>query len=243
MTIRPEKGATRLFRVPASGHWNAEDAIDAGIVMRELDSNLGHLCEEGVRHAAWDPGTNLTSFTDNAFVSYASAQAEDVPVPASGQVASGWQMIAWDSRSARRFGPFAMVPDVGNRPVDAGPRTIRVVAELDVPVGLSNSRAVVVLTRSQSPSEIMSGLYLAAAESYPLSTGAQTYRWDLEPGTRGYVEGRPPDRMLPSAPTTTNAAASTPVRTFWVWVGFVLTEPAGALALEVLSLSAYESRE
>lgn len=245
MTIRGERAITRLYRAPASGRFADESPLDSGTVIRELDSNLAHLCEESVRHLAWDFGeTGFADFTDNDFTGLASVSSADVVIPSAAEATHAWQQIAWDNRSARRFGPFVLVPDVGDRPVAARPRSVRVVVELKIPAGLTNCHFAAVLTRGSHPDEIYSGRYIAAYEQLTVASGSQTIRCDLDPDARSVVDGSyAVSRTLPSAPAGSQSTAHTPVRTFYLWVGMVVTSVLGASTVEVLSVSAYETRE
>ena len=245
MTIRGERGITRLYRVPTSGRFADESALDAGVVICEIDNNLAHLCEESVRHLAWDVGAEgFTAFTDNDFADLVAVASADVLIPDATEAANAWQQLAWDNRSARRFGPFVLVPDVGDRPVSARPRSVRVVVEAEIPVGLTNCHFVAALTRGSHPDEIMSGRAIAAYQQLTVASGTQTLRVDLDADARSVVDGSYAiSRVIPSAPSGATSTANTPVRTFYVWCGFVVSSVLGTEAVEILSISAYETRE
>lgn len=240
MTIRGERAITRLFRVPATGHWETADALDAGIAMRELDNNSSHLCEESVRHLAMDAPGDLYTFTDTDWVSGEAIQSHDVNVPSLGDIQHAWEGLAWDNRSAYRYGPFVLVPDVGNRPVAARPRAVRVVVHLSIAAGLTVAGASAVMTRGSGADEILSGRSLVAVESAGLGAGVQTLRFDLAPDDRMLVDNAyRADRVLTSASIGTTSST---LRQYWLWVGFVLTDSGIVPAAEILSVSAYEVR-
>jgi hypothetical protein len=240
-TIGPQRVNARGYRVPSSGRFDDEDALDAGTVILEIDQALAHHCFQSPRHLAWDLGEDeFLAVSDNSLVGYESVITMDVTPPVAGAVSSSWQKIPWDLRVARRFGPFALVPDVGDRPVNGRPRSVRVVYEVVVPSGLTNCKAVAVMTRGSGADEIFSDRYIAAFESATVASGTQTVRFDLDPPTTFTVDGSYPT----SRAILTSATGSTQVRlrTFWLWVGFFASDNT-ATAVESLSISVYETRE
>lgn len=241
MTIGPERMAVRGYRAPLAGRMDDEDVLDAGTVLLEIDQALAHHCYESSRHLAWELGEDeYYAWPDNELVAFENVQTMDVTPPMAAYAVDPWQKIPWDLRVARRFGPFPLLPDVGDRPVNARPRSIRVVWEVVVPSGLTNSRAVAVMTRGSGADEIFSGRYIAAATSGTVGAGTQTVRVDLDPPTTMTVDGSYTSaRSLPSAPT---GATTTRLRQFWVWVGFFASD-SDSTAVESLSVSVYETRE
>lgn len=248
MTIHGEAARSQLFDVhSATTRFADEVALDASRVITELDSNTAHLCEESVRHLVMDHGYDLTSLGTNDYVGYVGGASLDVTVPASTQVAHVWQEIGWDNVVARRYGPFALVPDEGERPVSARPRSVRVVVEADVPAVSGAAGFACALTRSSSPVEIIDGRYIAAGESAGIGSGVTTFRFDLDPEPSSLVSDTswPVSRQIPSAPTGgagSTGATSTGVRVFYLWVGWSVWD-LGSATITVLSTSAYETRE
>jgi hypothetical protein len=240
-TIGPQRLAAQGYRAPASGRFDDEDALDAGTVLIEIDQALAHACFESPRHLAWDLGEDeYQAFADNALVAGENLITMDVTPPVTSAVAHAWQRIPWDLRVARRYGPFAVVPDVGDKPVNGRPRSLRVVCEVVVPSGLTNCKAVAVMTRGSGADEIFSDRYIAAYESGTISSGTQTVRFDLDPPTTFTVDGSYPS----TRPLLCSASGSTQTRLrfFWVWVGFFASDNV-ATAIESLSISVYETRE
>lgn len=241
MTIGPERMLTRGYRVPSSGRFDDEDALDAGTVLLEIDQALAHHCYESSRHLAWDLGEDeFAVISDNDLVTYRNVSTTDVLPPADAYVANPWQKISWDLRYARRYGPFALAPDVGDRPVNARPRSVRVVYEVVVPAGLTNCVAVAAMTRGSSADEILSERYIAAVASSTVTSGTKTVRFDLDPNATMVVDGSyQSTRVLPCTPTGQTRVR---LRMFWVWVGFFASS-GDATAVESLSISVYETRE
>jgi hypothetical protein len=166
VTIRGERAITRVFDAPsAASRFTDESALDSSRVITELDNNSAHLCEESVRHLVTDAGFALTSLGTNDYVGYVGGASLDVTIPSADQVDHVWQEIGWDNVVARRYGPFCLTPDVGERPVSARPRSVRVVVEVDVPSVSGNAGFACALTRSSSPIEIIDGRYIAAGET------------------------------------------------------------------------------
>lgn len=242
MTIRGERATTRLLRVGGSSRLAHKRPIDASRVIVELDNNLAHLTEESVHHLVWDVGFKLPSTSLGNSSGWRDRNSSDVSLPSQDDVTHVWQQIAWDRRTARRYGPFVLVPDAGDRPVDARPRSVRVVAKCDIPSGFTVAGACAVMTRGSHPNEIFEGRYIAAAESPGLSAGAQTLEWDLVPDTAWTVDGAMrPNRTLPSAPTSMTSTTSTAYREYYLWVGWSVVS-IGELSTEVFSVSAFERR-
>lgn len=245
MTIRGERAITRLFKTAASGLWETADAIDSGIAMRELDSNAAHLCEESVRHLATEsyPYSILAVSTVD-WATGRAIQSQDVIPPSANDIQFTWQGLAWDNRSALRYGPFPMIPDVGDKPVEARPRSVRVVAEVTIAAGLDRADACAVMTRGSSPADIFSGKYLAVQALNGLASGAQTLRFDLVPDSNLAVDAAiRPDLVLSCASNAGGSGTATnTLRQFYVWLGFVLTDSAPINACDVRSVSIYERR-
>ena len=248
MTIRGERAITRVFDAPSTAsRFTDESALDSSRVITELDNNSAHLCEESVRHLVTDAGFALTSLGTNDYVGYVGGASLDVTIPSADQVDHVWQEIGWDNVVARRYGPFCLTPDVGERPVSARPRSVRVVVEVDVPSVSGNAGFACALTRSSSPTEIIDGRYIAAGEDVGITAGVTTFRFDLDPEANSVVSDTswPLARQIPSAPTGgagSTGATSTGVRQFYLWVGFSVWD-IGSATIEVLSVSAYETRE
>jgi hypothetical protein len=245
MTIRGERALTRLYRVGSSGEMETADALDAGTVIRELDNNLAHLVEESVRHLVVDNGGyDLTPVKNSDYASRTHLNASDVNVPSWADATNSWQQISWDNRNSRRYGPFDVIPDVGDRSINARPRSVRVSVELAVAAGLTQADAFAMMTRGSHPDEIFRGQYMAAGATVAMAAGYQRITWDLDPDSHVYADNIRRDLVLPSAPSTAGVAvASTPLRVFWLWVGFLVRNAAGAgTAVEILSVSAYEVR-
>ena len=242
MTIRGERATTRLLRVGGSSRLAHKRPLDASRVIVEVDNNLAHLTEESVHHLVWDVGFDLPSTSLGNSSGWRDRNSSDVSLPSQDDVAHVWQQIAWDRRSARRYGPFVMVPDAGDRAVDARPRSVRVVATFDLPAGFTDAGACAVLTRGSHPNEIFEDRYIAAAESPGLSSGVQTIEWDLVPDTAWTVDSAMrPNRTLPSAPTGSAATTSTAYREYYLWVGWSVIS-VGELTTAVRSVSAFERR-
>lgn len=242
MTIRGERVITRLFRTHGAGRLAHKRPIDAGTIIAEVDSNLAHLCEEGPRHLVTDAGFTLPTFTPSNSASFRNRNAEDVSLPSQDDVTHVWQQITFDRRSGRRYGPFPMVADVGDRPVYARPRGVRMVVEIIVPSGLAACNVCAAMTRDSSPTEIHEGRYIVAAEQTGLTAGTQTIRWDLVPDARWIVDATMrPWRSLPCAPTSSLGAAMNAFREFYLWFGASAISVAEA-NVEVRSVSAFEIR-
>lgn len=128
-----------------------------------------------------------------------------------------WDQINFSSRTGRRYGPFVLIPDEGERAVSAMPRKVRMVAQLSVSAGAAQAGVCAVMTRGSGVDDIHAGRWLAAAELTGLSSGVQTVAFTLAP--TAIVDGSyRHDRMIPSAPSA-DGATLTPVRTFYLWLG------------------------
>lgn len=242
MTIRGERAISRLYRTGGSGRLAHKRPLDAARVITELDNNTAHLCEESLRHLVWDAGFDLPAISLGNSEGFRNRNARDVAIPSQDEVAHVWQQIAFDRRTARRYGPFVMVPDVGERAVDARPRSVRVVVECDIPSGFFDANACAVMTRGSHPNEIFEERFLAADESTALSSGAQMFEWDLVPDTDWIVDATMrPSRSLPSAAAGASVTANTAFREYYLWVGFAVYS-IGELTIDVRSVSAFERR-
>jgi len=245
VTIRGERGITRLYRTPPTGFWETADAIDSGIVMRELDSNSAHFCQESVRHLATDSHrTALFAFSTVDWNNGRALQAQDVIAPSVDDIQFTRQGLAWDKRSALRYGPFTIVPDEGNKPVEAQPRAVRLVAQVRIAAGLDRADACAVMTRGSSPREIFAGEALAVNEQNGLASGLQTLRFDLVPDPNLAVDAAiRPSLVLPSANNSGGVGAvRSSLRQYFIWLGFVLTDSAPVSACVVRGVSVYERR-
>lgn len=242
MTIRGERVMTRLFRTSGAGRLAHKRPIDAGTIITEVDSNLAHLCEEGPRHLVTDAGFTLPTFTPGNSEGFRNRNAEDVSLPPQDGVTHVWQQITFDRRSGRRYGPFPMVADVGDRPVNGRPRGVRMVVDVIVPSGLSGCSICAAMTRDSSPTEIHEGRALVTLEQTGLSAGTATFRFDLVPDARWIVDATVrPWRTLPCAPTTSRGTALNTIREFYLWFGVSAISVAEA-TVEIRGVSAFEIR-
>lgn len=238
MTVRGEKGIDRLWRTPpASGQLHKAAPIDSGRVMM-MASNMAHLCEQNLRHLVTDLAFNLDELASKDLTGY----SEDVTRDATMSVASAahvWDQINFSRRTGRRYGPFVLVPDEGDRAVSAVPRKVRVVVQSNVGAGAVQAGVCAVMTRGSSPDDIHTGRYLDAREDSMLASGVVSTTFDLEPSA--VVDGSYRyDRSLPSAQSA-DGATQTQVRVFYLWMGFSVWRIIPG-TLEVLSVSAYEIR-
>lgn len=236
-TIRSERVADRLVIVPASStRLNSYRALDAGRAMTDLTSNTAHLCEESVRPLFSAVGPTITQLQANDLAGFTADVARDYPPPSATDVTHAWEEIAWTRNSCRRFGPFSISPDNGDRPTNGTPRKVRVVLQLDVPVS-TRSKACAVMTATSSAEDIRTGRYLDAAEVTYGGTGVTTSRFDLDP--QRLIDGAYPyNRTVPCSPS---GATDTQLRTFYLWVGWSIWAYVPT-TFDVLSISAFEMR-
>lgn len=236
MTVRGERAIDRCFRVPsASVRFTDESALDSSRVITELDNNLAHQCEESVRPLFVQSGYNLTTLGINDYVGYIADITRDVPQPSPANVQHVWQEIGFSRRTARRWGPFSIVPDAGDMALEAKPRPVRLIARLIVPAGLSVCGACAIMTRSDDANEIMTGRYLAAAETTGITAGTVELVYDLAP--EAFVDDSyPATNTAPSGGTQ-----STALRSFYLWFG-VSAWDIGTQTVNVLEVSGFEVR-
>lgn len=238
MTIKGEKAIDRLWRTThASAQLHAYAPIDSGRVMM-MSSNISHLCEQSTRHLATDVAQTLDELASKDLTGYSEDVTQDATMP----VASAehvWDQINFSRRTGRRYGPFVLIPDEGDRAVSATARKVRVVVQSNLGAGAVQAGVCAVMTRGSSVDEIHSGRYLAAEEDTALSSGVQTTRLTLTP--TAVVDGSyRHDRVLPSAPSA-DGATMTPLRMFYIWVGFSVWRVFPG-TLEALSISVFETR-
>lgn len=238
MTIRSERIVDRLLSVPASsGRLTAYNALDAGRAFVDLTSNPAHLCQESVRPLFFDAGTTATQLQANDLSGYTGDVARDYTHPTASDVTHVWEEIAFTRKSARRFGPFSISPDEGDRPTNAVPRKVRVVVYADIPASV-RAGLCAVITQTSSPEDIRTGRYIDAAEATGLAgAGLVAERFDLEP-TRIVDGAYPRNRSLQCAPTGATESQS---RTFYVWVGWSVWAFVPT-TFDVLTISGFERR-
>lgn len=238
MTIRSERITTKLIKVPpSSDRLISYRALDSGRAFVDLTSNPAHLCQESVRPLFFDAGTTATQLQANDLSGYTGDVARDYSHPTASDVTHVWEEIAFTRNSGRRFGPFSISPDEGDRPSAATPRKVRVVIYADIPASV-RAGLCAVMTQTSSPEDIRTGRYLDAAEVTGLAgAGLTVARLDLEPAR--LVDGAyPRNRTLPCAPDGATEAA---VRTFYVWVGWSVWAFVPT-TFDVLSISGFEYR-
>lgn len=211
-------------------------SLDAGRVQTDINNNLGHLCEESVRHLVAHPGMTLTQLQANGLTGYVDDVTRDLSIPSATDVAHVWQEIGFSKKSACRFGPFFIAPDNGDRPIAAAPRKVRVVVQLDVPASV-RAGLCAVMTRTSGVEELRSGRFLDAKEKTGLVAGVTTERFDLSPSA--VVDATYPHNLtVPCAPT---GATMAQLRTFYLWVGFSIWAIVPT-TFDVLSISGFELR-
>lgn len=237
--IRGERAYDRCIRVPAAtGRLHNLASFDAGRAMIDCSSNLAHLCTESVRHLVDDPGFDLDTLSANNLGDLDADIANDATLPSVPGVLHSWQQIGWSQWTARRWGPFTVSADEGDRAVSATPRKVRVIVEVVFPTS-DQAQVCAAITRGSSVDEIYAGHPLAVDEITSGLTGGGLKRlvFDLEP-TAIVDATYPADRSVLCSGT---GATTHVVRTFYVWLGFAIWR-AFADTIEVVSVNAYELR-
>lgn len=234
--IRSERAYTRCLRVPAASSRLTDLApFDAGRAMIDLTSNTAHLSTESVRHLFDEPSYELDTLSPNNLGDLDTDITNDTTLPSVAGVSHAWQEIGWSQWTARRWGPFVVSADEGDRPVSALPRKVRMQAHVTLPAGLASSKIVAVMTRGSGADEIYSGHPLAVHESTGATSGLQTF--DLEPSA--IVDATyPADRAVVCSGS---GATTHVVRSFYLWLGFSIWRIVSD-TIEVHSVSAYEYR-
>lgn len=234
--IRSERAYTRCLRVPiASARLTDLAPFDAGRAMVDLTSNTAHLSTESVRHLFDEPPYELDTLSADNLVDLDTDITHDTTLPSVAGVSHAWQEIGWSQWTARRWGPFVVSADEGDRPVSALPRKVRMQAHVTLPAGLASSKIVAVMTRGSGADEIYSGHPLAVDEITGATSGLQTF--DLEPAA--IVDATyPADRAVVCSGS---GATTHVVRSFYLWLGFSIWCIVSD-TIEVHSVSAYEYR-
>ncbi len=240
--IRSERAYTRCVRVPiASARLTDLAPFDSGRAMIDCTNNLGHLCIESVRHLVDDAGFSLDTLSADNLADLDTDVTNDTTLPSVAGVSHAWQEIGWSQWTARRWGPFVVSADEGDRPVSALPRKVRVVVELSLPTS-SQAKVVAVMTRGSGADEIYSGHPLALDEIASGLTGGGSPMpsplvFDLEPAA--IVDATyPADRAVVCSGS---GATTHVVRSFYLWLGFSIWRIVSD-TIEVHSVSAYEYR-
>lgn len=239
MSIASERAYTRCIRVPiASARLTDLAPFDSGRAMIDCTNNLGHLCIESVRHLVDDAGFSLDTLSADNLADLDTDITSDTTLPSVSGVAHAWQEIGWSQWTARRWGPFFVSPDEGDRPVSALPRKVRMVIECTLPTSF-RAGIVAVMTRGSNADEIYSGRPLAVQEITSGLTGGGWGRqsFDLEPAV--YADAfYPADRAVVCAGSGTTSHV---VRGFYLWLGFSIWSLV-ADTIEVHSVNAFEYR-
>jgi hypothetical protein len=200
--------------------------------MLDLTNNLGHLCQESVRHLC-----TVRPFTMETMSGYNDSARDLGSSDGGGPTERG--RIRWTRNTARRWGPFFVSADEGEHAASAMLRKVRVAIELTVPAGVTSARGIFVLTKGSSAEEILSRRELAAVErSWPSAGGYITERVLLEPTAVVDASYRA-DRAVPCSPT---GATMNMLRVFYVWVGLSVIDPSAPRQIFVHSISVYEAR-
>jgi hypothetical protein len=236
--IRSERAFDRCIRVPiASARLTDLAPFDAGRAMIDLTSNTAHLSTESVRHLFDEPPYELDTLSANNLGDLDTDITNDTTLPSVAGVSHAWQEIGWSQWTARRWGPFVISADEGDRPVSALPRKVRVQAHVTLPAGLASSKIVAVMTRSSGADEIYSGHPLAVHEITGVASGLSLQTFDLDPSA--IVDATyPADRAVVCSGS---GATTHVVRSFYLWLGFSIWRIVSD-TIEVHSVSAYEYR-
>lgn len=232
---------------PASGGDWASDAgfMDAGTA-HILTSNIAHLAEESVRPIGWALGPGVLERYQNGTwttiigingITYHDALFEDASTvaPASN---NAFTQIAWDYRTAHRFGPYVAIQD---RALDAGgygPRTVRVDVRCDAPASADLYLFAALTMGPEQPDQeaiaIATGAGTPTALSAVPATGLQTVSMTLSA-----VNPIPEGESWTCRADGTYGKTMITVAPLWLWVGWYRH---GAGSAAVISVSAYEVR-
>lgn len=237
--IRPEKMIDRIVKMPpASTIAAANKPLDAGRAM-SITNNIAHLCEQDASQIVLAMGRAYSLLSGNGYATYSGDVARDGSPPSASGVTKIGQQIGWTDRTALRFGPFSLIADEGDSTVRSTVRKVRVYVRFGATGVIDHAGMCAALTRGSSPAEIVEGRALAYAETAVGSSDTEA-RFDLEPSA--VIDATTPaDRSIPSAPESYGSAVQTPVRTYYVWVGWSLWDNSpGTFALH--SVAAFEYR-
>lgn len=236
--IRSERAYDRCIRVSAASSRLTDLApFDAGRAMIDLTSNTAHLSTESVRHLFTERPFELDTLSANNLGDLDTDITNDTTLPSVAGASHAWQEIGWSQWTSRRWGPFMVSADEGDRPVSALPRKVRMQLRLTMPTGLASAKIVAVMTRGSNADEIYSGHPLAVHEITGVSSGLSEQIFSLDPSA--IVDATyPADRAVvcSGSGATTHA-----VRGFYLWLGFSVWRIVSD-TIEVHSVSAYEWR-
>lgn len=230
----------------AGGDWVTDSGfMDAGTA-HILASNIAHLAEESVRPIGYalgpgvleqyQNGTWTTTYTIGN-LTWRDALFEDASTVAPSSN-NAFTQIAWDHRTAHRFGPYAAIQD---RALDAGgygPRTVRVDVRVDAPASSDLYLFAALTSGPEQPDQeaiaIASGAGTPTALAAVPNTGLQTVSMTLS-------AANPVPESEPWSCRTTGAYGKSVVTIapLWLWVGWYRH---GAGSAAVISVSAYEVR-
>lgn len=236
--IRPEKMVDRLIVMPSAATIAAANKpVDSGRAA-SITNNLGHLIEQDAGQLFWDVGETYSTLSSNDLATFSGDIPRDGTPPSAAGVTRTANKIGWSAKTARRYGPFAIIADEGDSAVNAKPRKVRIVARFDAVGSIYLSEMCAAITAGSSPEEILTGRELAYAQGSVTAIETEK-RFDLEPDVTVDVT-YPTQRGIPSAPTGTGAAV-TQVRTFYVWLGWAMYK-TGTGSFTLQSVSAFEYR-
>lgn len=219
------------------------DAVDAGTAI-DIDSNIGHLEYEGVRHLVSSMGGQRQTFSTEVL---ALAGYDDVTPPTfDGTYASTAdnQKILWGPNTCYRFGPFDIIADriVQGTDPGAGRYVLRPVSySIDLwsdTTNFTSTTGIFALTQSGSRQALFDGDYLALDTIGFLSgrrtgTGTLTCDTPITPAN---------ERPWPCRDTSDRGATEVLTVPVWVWFGHLFLNTAN-LPAYINSMSAWEVRD
>lgn len=245
MPILSERAVTRVIKIPpasSSGPLADTWPLDAGSVII-LRSNSAHVEREAVRQLCVSMGPGeITGFETAADVT-ADLRASGSPSPFSAET---WQEIPWDRRTAIRLGPVHVIAD---REMDDGLptlRTIKILADFNIPTGYSSPKYYFAATLDPSPFRLnglgsLPGLVGSTAFG---GTGQQQVTGTLTCTAPIRVQSHPDSRQWTCRPVGDDAALSVAVIPLYVWIGWrlVSSSPPTVPAAYLNGVSVWETR-
>lgn len=225
----------------SSGWMGDTRFLDAGS-FRILDSNASHLSSESLRHGAWSlgPGSVTVEQTGKwtGSATPANRSYDDIdyePPPAGVGSLDASRLIAWDYRTAARFGPFSVVQDRALDTGGYGPRAVKVVFQVELGAS-SYMHLIAAMTTTTAPPDLGAAVIAVASgtpdASAPIDVSG-SYGLTLEA-----PDSLPVGEQWPCRVEGSEGEFFLPTTTVYIWAGWYLSQGTGA----VVNVSVFEWR-